>query len=168
MDFWSHLFGRGSAAPPGAAEPRKPRIFISYGHEPRDQAALVRQIGKDLAASGHSVWFDEIDIRSGDPWRRAIIDGLDSTNWTLAFLSAHAMRPGSVCLDEIALAMNSKHGNLATVLLEPERGVLVPVSIGHIQWFDMSGWRAEQAKGRRAWRTWHEARLDDIRTMPVD
>jgi hypothetical protein len=50
MAFWSNLFGHASAAPRGAAESRKLRIFISYGHEPRDQAALVRQIGKDLAA----------------------------------------------------------------------------------------------------------------------
>jgi tetratricopeptide (TPR) repeat protein len=167
MAFWPHLFGRAPAAPPGAAEPRKLRIFISYGHEPRDQAALVRQIGRDLGAK-HSVWFDEIDIRSGDHWRRAIIDGLTSTDWTLAFLSAHAMRPGSVCLNEIAWAMNSRRGNVATVLLEPEREVRVPVSIGHIQWLDMSGWRAEQAKGRRAWRAWYDARLGEIRAMLTD
>ena len=117
------------------------KVFLSYGHDGNTE--LVLRIKHDLKAAGHRPWIDKAGIKTGDDWRRSILDGLADTDWTLAFLSRHAEREGGVCLDEIALAMGMRHGNLATILVEPEEEVRAPVSVSHIQWLDMSGWATQ-------------------------
>ncbi len=81
--------------------------------------------------------------------------------WTLAFLSRHAVREGGVCLDEIALAMGMRHGNLATILVEPENEVQAPVSVSHIQWLDMSDWAAQDD-------AWYQEKLRAILDLLAD
>ena len=167
MNFVSRLLGRANVASRSAAEPARPRIFISYGHQPKDQAALVRDIGKALQVRGFDIWFDEYDIATGDVWRRAIVDGLLTTDRTLAFLSAHAMRPDSVCLQELALSLHHRPGNLVTVLLEPEKQVAVPVPIGEVQWLDMSDWRDRKKARRRDRHIWRDTQVTKNRGVAL-
>ena len=137
------------------------KIFLSYGHDANTD--LVLRIKRDLEAAGHHPWIDTNEIKTGDHWRRAIIDGLSDTHCTLAFLSRHAVRENGVCLDEIALAMGIQHGNLATILVEPEDHVQPPVSVSHIQWLDMSNW-ATQAKDD----AWYQQKLHAILNLLAD
>jgi hypothetical protein len=106
------------------------RIFLSYGHDGNEE--LVRLIRADLEARGHDVWFDKNDIKFGDDWRRAILDGIDRSNQVLSFLSKHSTRDPGVCLDEIAIAIGVKGGNIQTVLVESEPEVKPPPSISHL------------------------------------
>ena len=112
------------------------RVFLSYGHQPPENAALVARIRDALERAGIATWIDEADIRQGDDWRRSIMQGLRESDWTLAFLSRHAVRDPGVCLDELAIATHVKGGAIATVLTEPD--VQPPALVSHVQWIDMS------------------------------
>nr|ADI87656.1 tetratricopeptide domain protein [uncultured Nitrospirae bacterium MY2-1F]ADI87754.1 tetratricopeptide domain protein [uncultured Nitrospirae bacterium MY3-11A] len=101
------------------------RIFLSYGHD--KNAELVKRIRADLEVRGHYVWIDESEIKSGDNWRRSITEGILSTDVVLAFLSKHSVRSPGVCLDEIAIAIGEKHGNIKTILTESEKEVSPPL-----------------------------------------
>lgn len=102
------------------------KVFLSYGHEPPANAALVKRIGAALDAAGFTTWIDTAAIKSGDDWRRAIMHGLQDSDWTLAFLSRHAVRDPGVCLDELAIATHVKGGAIATVLIENPADVQPP------------------------------------------
>ena len=105
------------------------RIFLSYGRDANEE--LVRRIRADLEKRGHHVWFDKTEIKFGDEWRRAITDGILQSNHVLSFLSKHSTHNPSVCLDEIAIAIRAKGGNIQTMLVESEREVKPPPSISH-------------------------------------
>jgi hypothetical protein len=111
------------------------RIFLSYGHDANEE--LVRRIKADLEKRGHDVWFDMSEIRLGDDWRRSITDGITASHKFVSFLAKHSTRDRGVCLDEIAIAIGVKGGNIQTILVEGESDVNPPASISHIQWLDM-------------------------------
>jgi WD40 repeat protein len=141
------------------------RIFLSYGHD--TNAELVLQIKADLEKRGHDVWFDTSGIKDGgitpgDDWRRAITDGIVGSNCVLSFLSKHSTRDPGVCLDEIAIAIGVKGGNIQTVLVESETDVKPPPSISHIQWLDMHDWKQQRAAGEAAWNNWYQGKLAEI------
>jgi len=136
------------------------RIFLSYGHDANEE--LVRRIKADLEKRGHDVWFDKSEIRFGDDWRRAITDGIVASNRVLSFLSKYSTRDPGVCLDELAIAIGVKGGNIQTVLVESEAEVKPPPSIGHIQWLDMHDWKEQRVAGEAAWETWYQGRLAEI------
>ena len=83
----------------------------------------------------------------------------------LSFLSKHSTRDPGVCLDEIAIAIGAKGGNIQTVLLESEREVKPPPSISHLQWLDMHDWQERRAAGESAWEEWYQAKLAEIVTV---
>src|ERR1039457_32040 len=151
---------RGDEAqiPPVASAPL--RIFLSYGHDSNEE--LVRRIYADLKKRGHDVWFDKNEIKFGDEWRRAITDGILQSNRVLSFLSKHSPRDPGVCLDEIAIAIGAKGGNIQTILVESEREVKPPPSISHIQWLDMHDWKERRDAGEAAWEPWYQAKLAEI------
>ena len=136
------------------------RIFLSYGHDTNED--LVRRIYADLKKRGHDVWFDKNEIKFGDEWRHAITDGILQSNRVLSFLSKHSTRDPGVCLDEIAIAIGAKGGNIQTILVESEREVKLPPSISHLQWLDMHDWKERRAAGEAAWVPWYQAKLAEI------
>jgi hypothetical protein len=136
------------------------RIFLSYGHDANEE--LVRRIKADLEARGHDVWFDKSDIRFGDDWRRAITDGIVGSNRVLSFLSKYSTRDPGVCLDELAIAIGVKGGNIQTILVESETEVKPPPSIGHIQWLDMHDWKERRAANEAEWEEWYHSKLTEI------
>src|SRR6516162_7511324 len=121
------------------------KLFLSYGHD--NNAPLIEQIARDLEAAGHTPWIDKSQIKAGHDWRRMIVDGLSDSDWTLSFLSKHSVREPGVCLDELAIALHVKGGNIATVLVESEEDVAPPVSVRHVQWLDMHDWQARREQG---------------------
>jgi TIR domain len=142
------------------------KIFLSYGHD--QNTPLVERIRADLETAGHAVWIDNAKIKSGDDWRRSIVDGLFDTDWTLAFLSNHSTRDPGVCLDELAIALHVKGGTIATVLVEAADSVRPPVSLSHIQWLDMHDWMSRRNAGGPTWDAWYRSKLDEILALLAD
>jgi hypothetical protein len=138
----------------------KLRIFLSYGHDRNEE--LVLQIKKDLENRGHDVWFDKSDIKVGQDWRRSITDGIHNSKKVLSFLSKHSTRDPGVCLDEIAIAIGDKGGNIQTILVEGEEEVKAPATISHIQWLDMHDWQEVKTKGGEEWNAWYENKFNEI------
>jgi hypothetical protein len=136
------------------------KVFLSYGHDAN--APVVQRIKADLEAAGHQPWIDTAGIKFTDDWRREILAGITASDCVLAFLSKHSTRDPGVCLDELAIALHVKGGNIATILVEPETEVRPPVSVGHIQWLDMSDWAARQAADPAAFERWYRDKRDTI------
>ncbi|HYG60706.1 MAG TPA: toll/interleukin-1 receptor domain-containing protein [Symbiobacteriaceae bacterium] len=136
------------------------RIFLSYGHDSNEE--LVRRIKRDLEAGGHRVWFDKSDIKSGQDWRRAITEGIVDSDRVLSFLSRHSTRDPGVCLDEIAIAIGVRGGNIQTILVEGEREVQPPPSISHIQWLDMHDWRQRLMADKESWEEWYQGKFSEL------
>lgn len=145
---------------PESAPPVPLRIFLSYGHDANEE--LVRHIYADLKQRGHDVWFDKTEIKFGDEWRRAITDGILQSNRVLSFLSKHSTRDPGVCLDEIAIAIGAKGGNIQTILVESEQEVKPPPSISHLQWLDMHDWKERRAADESIWEQWYQTKLAEI------
>lgn len=132
------------------------RIFISYAHA---QDEIVDMIYRGLVKRGHDVWFDKSDIKYGDDWRERITAGIESSNGVLSFLSKEAVRENGVCLDELAIAVGVKYGNIHTILLQKEEDVRPPSHLTHRQWLDMSEWQDILAQGESEFMPWFQARL---------
>ena len=141
-------------------EDNRLRIFLSYGHDANEE--LVRLIKADLEKRGHDVWFDKNEIKFGDEWRRSITDGILKSNRVLSFLSKHSTRDPGVCLDEIAIAIGAKGGNIQTILVESESEVRAPPSISHLQWLDMHDWERRRDAGECVWEPWYQTKLTEI------
>lgn len=143
---------------PAAAGDEGLRVFLSYGHDGNEE--LVLRIKGFLEARGHEVWITKDEIKGGDDWRRAIHDGIAASDQVLSVLSMYSVRDPGVRLDEIAIALSVRGGNISTVLVEPEDAVAVPPSVGHVQWLDMSQWRARRDK---PWfEEWLAGKLDEL------
>ena len=149
--------GGGAGAPPGGLHLK---VFLSYGHDANEP--LVRRIQGDLAARGHDVWVDKAEIKAGDDWRRDITDSILGSDRVVAFLSKHSTRDPGVCLDEIAIAVGVKGGNIQTVLAEAEGDVQPPATISYIQWLDMHDWKEKGDMGESAWESWYKDKIDEI------
>ncbi len=136
------------------------RIFISFGHDSNEELACL--IRSDLKKRGHDVWIDKCKIKGGDDWRRKITDGIIDSHRVLSLLSKHSTRDPGVCLDEIAIAIGTKGGNIQTILVESENEVKPPASISHIQWLDMHDWKEQRDSGKVAWEKWYRGKLENI------
>lgn len=136
------------------------RIFLSYGHDGNED--LVRQIKAELEKRGHDVWIDKSKIKGGDDWRRSITEGIVESQKFVAFLSKHSTRSPGVCLDEIAIALGTKGGNILTILVENEQEVRPPPSVGHVQWLDMHDWKERRSAGEEAWKKWYPEKIAEI------
>jgi len=138
-------------------------IFFSYPHD--DNAGFVKRLKQDLEARGHTVWFDEAEIKTGDDWRSKITRGILESQTVVAFLSKWAVRDPGVCLNEISIALAEKGDEaIVTVLVEPEKDVSAPVSITHIQWLRMED-HASQSIDEGWYRT-HFDRLVEVIEHP--
>ena len=89
-------------------------IFLSYGHDIVEDAT---RIYKDLEKAGHTVWFDKIDIGTGDDWLKRIEDGIKKTGFSsnsrfILLISPHIFRDEngwfSITRNEIQAAMDYK------------------------------------------------------------
>ncbi len=113
------------------------KLFFSYGRDA--SAPFVERIYKALNANGHECWMDKHDIPPDEDWRRRITTGLYDTDRTLAFLSDHALRDGSVCLDELWLASQVNGGPVTPIMLETLTEPF-PTRIDRRNAIDMTDW----------------------------
>lgn len=136
-------------------EPMK--IFLSYGHP---ESEIVDRIADELRKRGHEVWIDSTELpkKGNADWREEITRGIEGSQKVVACLSKHSVRDPGVCLNELAIAVGVKGGNIASVLLEDEKKVSPLPSICHIQWLNMSLWKEKQDAGDEVFNIWFNER----------
>lgn len=156
---------QASFAEPAVASGR-PNLFFSYGHD--SNTGLVLRLRGDLERRGYRVWLDQSEVKAGDDWRRTVTDGLISADTVISFLSRHAVRDPGVCLDELRIALCVRDRVIKSVLLEPEESVATPSSLSHIQWLDMSDWRARHDRGPDEFEPWYAEKLSALLAVIQD
>lgn len=132
------------------------RLFISYGHK---ESEICRRIYQALKDRGHDPWFDERRICFGNDWRERIANGIEKSGSVVACLSQYSTREKGGCLDELAISVGVKGGNIVSILLED---VNPPASVSHKQWLDMRGWEEKMAAGEDVFTPWFDAKMAEL------
>ncbi len=142
------------------------QIFFSYGHDTH-QEFVVRLADTIMQKTGGriKVWIDKRDITNYSHWRERITDGILNSRSVLAFLSQYSAREKGVCLDELAIALSSKHGMIKTVLLERSNTFTPPALVTEYQWADMSNYHEFAEKGEEAFAEYIDRQADRIIAM---
>jgi hypothetical protein len=68
----------------------EPKIFISYSHKDADRA-WIRAFADSLQRHGAKVWFDESEVRAGEPLREAIEKGLRSSDVVVSLVTPESV-----------------------------------------------------------------------------
>lgn len=135
-DFLAELRRRWEAAhPPGAAAaastvptaaghgPGDGAVFISYSRQDGDAAA---RLAGALKAAGVEVWFDRDELKPGDAWAHAILQGIQNCSLFIPVVSANTQR------EDRARAYFWREWNIADDLalgMAPGEHFIVPVVI---------------------------------------
>lgn len=119
------------------------KVFISYGHD--KNSILVDKIKAYLDSKGYDTWIDHSEIHYGNDWRERITAGILSSSEVLSFMSKHSMRDPGVCLDELKIALATKHNEIRYILLENIEKVDPPKIFMDKQWLDLSDWENRMA-----------------------
>ena len=147
------------------------QIFFSYGHDTHQE--FVQKLAEAIMRKTDGrikVWIDTRDISVYSHWRERITDGILNSRSVLAFLSKYSAREKGVCLDELAIALSSKHGMIKTVLLEnsnpkdPE-GFTPPALVTEYQWADMSNYKEFADKGEEAFAEYVDMQAERVIAM---
>jgi hypothetical protein len=133
---------------------RPQKIFLSYGHDENSELVTALKERLERPPFSHEVWIDQEQIKFTQDWRQRITQGILESHRVLSFLSRHSVRDPGVCLDEIGIALSTRHGAIATLLVEPEEDVAIPASVSHIQYLNLSQWKQARANGDVAWNRW--------------
>ena len=144
----------------------KIRVFFSYGHD--KHADIVNRLKEAIEARSGGriqVWIDHKEIPRDAHWRERITNGILACQSVLAFLSAYSTRDRGVCLDELAIALVSKHGMIRTVLLEPEKVTNPPALVSEYQWGNMSDYPDFAAQGEKVFQEYINRQADSIIAM---
>lgn len=132
------------------------RLFISYGHK---ESEICKRIYQALKERGHQPWFDEDQIRFGHDWRERLANGIEASNSVVACLSQYSTREKGVCLDELAISVGVKGGNIVSILLDD---VNPPSAVSHRQWLDMRGWEEKLDAGEDVFKPWFDAKMAEL------
>ena len=85
----AHPPGAAPAAAPDANATRGPgdgAVFISYS---RHDGAAVRRLVDALQGAGIDVWFDSQELKAGDAWAQAILQGIQNCSLFIPIVSAN-------------------------------------------------------------------------------
>ena len=132
------------------------RLFISYGHK---ESEICKRIYQALKVRGHQPWFDEEQIRFGHDWRERLAAGIEKSNSVVACLSQYSTREKGVCLDELAISVGVKGGNIVSILLDD---VNPPSAVSHRQWLDMRDWEEKLDAGEDVFKPWFDAKMAEL------
>jgi hypothetical protein len=89
---------------------------VSYAR--KDQEFALK-LGQDLRAAGANLWVDQLDIRYGDKWDRAIQEALKTCDGMLVILSPDAVDSDNV-MDEVNYALEKRKRVVPVIFRECE------------------------------------------------
>lgn len=111
--------------------PEPPLAFFSYA---RADSQFAQQLARDLKASGAAVWLDQLDIRPGQRWDRAVEDALARCPRMLVILSPSSVDSNNV-MDEVSFAL--EEGKVVIPVLHQE--CKIPFRLRRVQYIDFRG-----------------------------
>src|SRR5438477_6199237 len=96
-------------------EPRQPKIFLSYASS---EVSFARQLAQNLTEAGLNVWFDEMELPTGENWAKAIGKALDKSNAMVVLLSPDATKSAWINRDiEYAISTPRFRGRLFPLMV---------------------------------------------------
>jgi hypothetical protein len=107
-----------------------PSIFLSYA---RADSAFVLKLAKALRSAGTNLWLDQVDIRGGDVWERAVEDALKTSSCLLVVLSPAAVASTNVT-DEVSFALDNKKKIVPIVYRQCD----IPFRLRRLQYIDFT------------------------------
>jgi hypothetical protein len=112
------------------------RIFIS--HASADRAFVAEELRPLLNALGFGSWFAEDDIKTAQHWERAILHGLETSDWVIIVMSSRSAASEWV-RDEVSWALEERPGNVIPLLLEDCDPKAFHIRLSRIQYLDFRG-----------------------------
>lgn len=110
--------------------PRQTQIFLSHASS---ETPFAREMAQKLTRAGLSVWFDEIELPTGENWAKAIGKALDKSNAMVVLLSPDATKSTWISRDiEYAISTPRFQGRLFPVMVKPTREDEVPWILRHL------------------------------------
>lgn len=106
---------------PIRAPKKESKVFLSYAHEWRDEAAYIAQF---LGARGAVVWFDEESLRVGDSLPGGVKKGIAGAKYFVPLFCPEYFA-STWCMRELDVAMKAKR-TLLPVKISPGHLVMPP------------------------------------------
>lgn len=103
--------------------------FVSYS---REDSGFVLKLAGDLKAAGASVWLDQLDIRAGQRWDRAVEDALTACTQLVVIFSPASASSTNV-MDEVSFALDEGK----TVIPVIYRDCSIPFRLRRVQHVDL-------------------------------
>ena len=107
------------------------KTFISYA---REDTEFALKLAKDLRDAGADIWVDQLDIRAGERWDRAVQKALKDCPGFLVILSPYSVESENV-MDEVGFALKRKKRMLPLLHNECE----IPFRLERLQRLDFTG-----------------------------
>jgi hypothetical protein len=114
-------------------------FFVSYSRRDRE---FVLRIDGDLRAAGSQIWVDQIDIRPGDHWDRAVEGAVRDRVGMLLILSPSSVVSENV-LDEVTVALEAGKPVLPIRIEEP---CDLPLRLARVQFIYVTSDYAESQR----------------------
>jgi hypothetical protein len=118
------------AAPPGALQPDRPDVFVSYSR--RDKEFVEKLLLAELVGKEKDVWIDLQDIPPAADWRDRVWRGIEAAKAFMFVLSPDSVT-SKICLDELERAVEQNKRLIPAVRrdVDPER---VPAALERPNW----------------------------------
>jgi len=110
---------------------QSPTLFISYD---RTDSDFVRRLARDLHSSKVCLWVDQLNIRPGVIWDRAVEEALHSCRSLLVVLSPDSVHSTNV-MDEVAFALDNQKIVFPIVYKKCD----IPYRLSRLQRVDFTG-----------------------------
>jgi hypothetical protein len=113
--------------------PSKISAFISYASQDKD---ISRRLAYDLRSAGIEIWYDEFQLRAGDPILHSIRTGIERSDVLLALISKHSIT--SKWVDKEVRDAFGKHGVTGAPAIIPIRldDSEPPSFLRSVKWID--------------------------------
>jgi hypothetical protein len=109
------------------------KLFIS--HATSDRKFVEDELKGLLAALGFQVWFAEEDIKTAEHFERAILNGLQTSEWFVLIMSPRSSKSEWV-KDEISWAIEEMPGRIIPIMLEDCNPRDFHIRLPRIQYID--------------------------------
>jgi hypothetical protein len=117
-------------------ESRNPRAFVSHGAQDR---VFVERFAGDLMGYGVDVWYSEWEIKSGDPIRAKIDEGLEGCELFIIVLSKGTVERPWVQIELDAATTRKASGKLRKIIpIKLDDIDNLPPTISGLRWEDFS------------------------------